>query len=92
MFSYSTTENGRKLNHRILMDASYFVESQFTMNPNQFVKTIGGFYKKKGEHLEVNLEFNSNFENDGLKNSRWLQERAVNIPSSVPFGTISDTN
>ena len=61
IFSYSTTENGRKLNHRILMDASYFVESQFTMNPNQFIKTIGGFYKKKGEHLEVNLEFNSNF-------------------------------
>ena len=67
IFSYSTTENGRKLNHRILMDASYFVESQFTMNPNQFVKTIGGFYKKKGEHLEVNLEFNSNFSKDSLK-------------------------
>tara|TARA_A100000164_G_scaffold365106_1_gene384257 strand:+ start:2230 stop:2739 length:510 start_codon:yes stop_codon:yes gene_type:complete len=37
------------------------------MNPNQFVKTIGGFYKKKGEHLEVNLEFNSNFSKDSLK-------------------------
>ena len=67
IFSYTTTENGQKLNHRILMDASYFVESQFKMNPNKFVKTIGGFYKQNGEYLEVNLEFNSNFSKDSLK-------------------------
>ena len=67
IFSYITTENGQKLNHRILMDASYFVESQFKMNPNKFVKTIGGFYKQNGEYLEVNLEFNSNFSKDSLK-------------------------
>lgn len=67
IFSYTTTESGKKLNHRILMDDSYFVESQFTMNPNQFVKTIGGFYKQNGEYLEVNLEFNSNFSKDSLK-------------------------
>lgn len=67
IFSYTTTENGQKLNHRILMDESYFVESQFKMNPNKFVKTIGGFYKQNGEYLEVNLEFNSNFSNDSLK-------------------------
>ena len=67
IFSYTTNDNGQKLNHRILMDASYFVETQFLMNPNQFVKTIGGFYKKRGEDLEVNLEFNSNFFKDSLK-------------------------
>jgi perosamine synthetase len=24
------------------------------------------------------------FQNDGLGNSRWLEERVVNLPSSVP--------
>lgn len=29
-------------------------------------------------------------ENDGLQNSRWLEERVVNIPSSVPSGVLSE--
>lgn len=28
-------------------------------------------------------------QNDGLKNSLWLQDRVINIPSSVPNGTVS---
>jgi hypothetical protein len=66
-FSFTTTENGQSLEHRILMDESYFVETQFTTDPNNFVKTIGGFYKKRGNGLRVSLEFNSNFSKDSLK-------------------------
>ena len=29
-------------------------------------------------------------ENDGLNNSMWLEERVVNIPSSVPLGALSE--
>ena len=50
------------------MDEEYFVETQFTSNPNQFIKTLGGFYEKKGNELLVALEFNSNFSKDSLKN------------------------
>ena len=67
IFSYTTIKNGQKLNHRILMDESYFVEAQFTLNPNQIIKTIGGFYEKNGDDLEISLEFNSNFSKDSLK-------------------------
>ena len=35
--------------------------------------------------LMSNLEMYKNCQNDGLKNSIWLEERVVNIPSSVPF-------
>jgi len=31
----------------------------------------------------------SNCQTDGLRNSLWLQDRVVNIPSSVPDGALS---
>ena len=67
VFSYKTQENGQDTHHRILMDEEYYVETQFTTKPNQFVKTIGGFYKKDGNLIRVDLEFNSNFSKDSLK-------------------------
>jgi hypothetical protein len=65
------------------MDDEYIVETQFTSNPNQFLKTIGGFYKKKGNEIIVKLEFNSNFSKDSLKtisisdNSKWKKISGV---------------
>lgn len=67
VFSYKSLQNGQTISHRILMDDEYIVETQFTSNPNQFIKTIGGFYKIKANEIFVNLEFNSNFSNDSLK-------------------------
>lgn len=67
VYSFSTQENGQQIEHRILMDKEYFVETQFTSYPNQFIKTLGGFYQKKGNELMVDLEFNSNFSKDSLK-------------------------
>ena len=60
-FSFNSLQNGQLIEHRILIDDEYIVETQFRSNPNQFVKTIGGFYQKNGKDLIVNLEFNSNF-------------------------------
>lgn len=67
VFSFKSLQNGLKIEHRILMDDEYIVETQFTSNPNQFLKTIGGFYKKMGNEIIVKLEFNSNFSKDSLK-------------------------
>ena len=36
--------------------------------------------------LMSELEMFKNCQNDGLKNSKWLEERIVNLPSSVPNG------
>ena len=84
VFSFKSLQNGQKIEHRILMDDEYIVETQFTSNPNQFLKTIGGFYKKKGNEIIVKLEFNSNFSKDSLKTisisdkSKWKKISGVN--------------
>ena len=86
VFSFITQENGQDIQHRILMDDEYFVETQFTTKPNQFIKTIGGFYQKKGNNLMVALEFNSNFLNDSIKHivindqDRWKEISKTNLP------------
>ena len=36
-------------------------------------------------NLMSELKMFKKYQNDGVKNSIWLQERAVNIPSSVPL-------
>ena len=64
VYTFTTQENDQQIEHRILIDNEYYVETQFTTNPNQFIKTIGGFYQKKGNDLKVKLEFNSNFSKD----------------------------
>ena len=38
--------------------------------------------------LMSNLEMFKNCQNDGLKNSIWLEERVINIPSSVPYNLL----
>jgi dTDP-4-amino-4,6-dideoxygalactose transaminase len=38
--------------------------------------------------LMCDLPMYRNCQHDGLKNSRWLEERVVNVPSSVPDGSI----
>ena len=86
VFSFTTQENGQDIQHRILMDDEYYVETQFTTKPNQFIKTIGGFYNRKGNDLMVALEFNSNFSNDRIKDivvndqDRWKEISKTNLP------------
>lgn len=42
--------------------------------------------------LMPSLKMFADAETDGLRNSRWLEERVVNIPSSVPDNTMQRTN
>ena len=86
VFSFTTQENGQDIQHRILTDEEYYVETQFTTKPNQFIKTIGGFYQKKGNDLMVALEFNSNFSKDSIKHivindqDRWKKISKTTLP------------
>ena len=67
VFSYNSMENGQNIDHRVLMDNNYYVETQFTEDTQHFIQTVGGFYKKKGGKIFVYLEFNSNYSIDSLK-------------------------
>jgi hypothetical protein len=72
VYEFTTTDaEGSQLQHRILMDGEYIVETVYTKNPARFVKTLGGFYTRKGNKIEAQLEFNSNFENDQQKSMTW---------------------
>ena len=72
---YSYTE--KDIINRIIIDKNYFVITSYKFNSNEFIKTIGGFYEKKGNRYNIELEFNSNFKNDSLskieinKKSNW---------------------
>jgi len=67
VYTFQTNQNGKRVTHRILMDQSYLVETQFVSDPPEFILTRGGFYSKEGEAFIVNFEFNSNVEKDGIK-------------------------
>ena len=67
VYTFKSKENGKIVTHRILIDNSYLVETQFLSNPAEFILTRGGFYSKEGKEISVNFEFNSNFEKDSLK-------------------------
>ncbi len=72
---YSNTE--KDIVNRIIIDKNYFVMTSYKFNSSEFIKTIGGFYEKKGNRYNIELEFNSNFKNDSLskieinKKSNW---------------------
>ena len=42
--------------------------------------------------LMIELPMYKNCENDGLKNSKWLVDRVINVPSSVPNGSLKGSN
>lgn len=67
VYTFKSEDNGTIITHRILMDDEYLIETQYIEEPPQFVLTRGGFYKPKGSQFMVNLEFNSKFEQDGMK-------------------------
>ena len=67
VFNFQTEKEGKTIKHRVMIDDDYLVETQYLTNPAEFILTRGGFYTNKENTYEISLEFNSNFENDGLK-------------------------
>ena len=58
---------------RVILDNEYIVISKFKSDSGKFISTIGGYYEP-GEFLnlnedvfDVNLEFNSNYDQDSIK-------------------------
>lgn len=53
--------------HELKISADYFIHSIYEQSPAKFLKTLGGFHTVNNGVLNVKLEFNSTYENDGVK-------------------------
>jgi hypothetical protein len=60
----SDQENAR---HELKIGKGYLTYSVYKLDPADFIKTVGGFYTEDEEMLNVQLEFNSDFEKDGIR-------------------------
>ena len=60
---FSDEENVR---HELKINNNYLILSIYETSPAKFIKTLGGFYGKENDIINVQLEFNSNFEKDSI--------------------------
>ena len=85
---YQVDKNG--ISTRVILDKDYIVLSKFESESGNFISTLGGYYKP-GESLnlneyvyDVNLEFNSNYDQDSIK--------SISIVKTSKWKNISKTN
>ena len=71
VYQFTSGEENMVVQHRILMDSEYIIETTYQIDPPKFILTRGGYYKKEGNQLVADLEFNSNFEKDSLDVFKW---------------------
>lgn len=55
------------IQHELKIKDGYLIYNEFQTAPPKFIKTLGGFYTTENDSIKVDLEFNSNFENDSLR-------------------------
>jgi hypothetical protein len=72
-FSQVYQIDNEEVTTRVILDSEYLVLSKFESESGNFISTLGGYYKP-GEFLnlnddvyDVNLEFNSNYDQDSIK-------------------------
>lgn len=78
VFSFTTQQEGTVISHRIFIDTDYLIETQYIVDPPQFILTRGGFYSKEGNIFSINFEFNSNHTKDGLTNLELVSDKNWN--------------
>ncbi|WP_303397384.1 hypothetical protein [Zobellia uliginosa] len=57
----------KNITHELHINDGYLVHTVYEKSPARFIMTRGGFVQVEGNRLIVDLEFNSNYENDQLK-------------------------
>ena len=62
VFSFSEMTDDAQIEHRIFIDNNYLIETQFIVDPPQFISTRGGFYQINENTYTVLFEFNSNLD------------------------------
>ncbi len=59
-------KDGNLIQHELKIDGDYMTHTLYQKKPAKFIKTVGGFFKVDDHTMEVQLEFNSNFEKDSI--------------------------
>ena len=59
-------DNGEDIS-RVILDHEYVVISKFKSDSGNFISTLGGYYQLNEGVYEVDLEFNSNYDQDSIK-------------------------
>jgi len=59
-------KDGNSVHHELKINGDYIIHTFYQKKPAKFIKTFGGFYKIEAGIMKVQLEFNSNFENDSI--------------------------
>lgn len=67
VYTYREKTGDDSMVYQWMVDNEYAILSVYKTSPPEFVKTLGGYYKVNNDTLEIQLEFNSNFANDSLK-------------------------
>ena len=52
---------------RVILDDEYILISKFKSDSGNFISTLGGYYQLNEGVYEINLEFNSNYDQDSIK-------------------------
>lgn len=63
-YTFESINDGSTTSHLFLINEDYLVHTIYSKSPSNFIKTIGGYYKLKNEHIVLNLEFNSEYKKD----------------------------
>jgi hypothetical protein len=66
VYQHSEIKEDKTLEHEVKIADGYLIHSVYETNPPVFVRTLGGFYTVAQDSLKLKLEFNSNYEKDGI--------------------------
>lgn len=55
------------ITHEIKVEGGYMVHTEYRMDPPEFIQTRGGTYSIKDNQIDWQLEFNSAYQEDGVK-------------------------
>ncbi|MDP5061792.1 MAG: hypothetical protein NWP64_07730 [Maribacter sp.] len=79
IYTDTIESNGKKSVHQVKVNDDYFIYNEYEIAPNNFIKTVGGFFQIENSAsnslLVVLLEFNSDYEKDSV--------RQLSIPFSM---------
>lgn len=67
VYEFIKKNQNKVYTHKILIDDQYLVHTIYVKDPAEFILTRGGYYTIEGDTFDVELEFNSNFENDSIR-------------------------
>ncbi len=88
VYTAEVKNNNLVTTHELKINESYMVYTVYDASPALFHLTLGGFYTIDNKILTVALEFNSEFDKNGVKTVEWpieLGENALAITMDSPI-------